>query len=82
MAAVTVADAGPGIPESDLPFVFERFYRVDPSRSRSTGGTGLGLTIARQLVEAHGGHIQVHSTPGQGTRFTFNLPLAPDSTEV
>jgi signal transduction histidine kinase len=82
MAAVTVADAGPGIPESDLPFVFERFYRVDPSRSRSTGGTGLGLTIARQLVEAHGGHIQVDSTPGQGTRFTFNLPLAPDSTEV
>ena len=80
MGRVTVADSGPGIPETDLPFVFERFYRVDPSRSRSTGGTGLGLTIGKQLVEAHRGQIQVESAPGQGTRFTFTLPLVPDST--
>lgn len=72
---VTVADSGPGIPVEDLPRVFDRFYRVDPSRSRSTGGAGLGLTIARQLVEAHGGRIWVESLPGEGARFSFELPL-------
>jgi len=73
---ITVGDTGEGIPPEDLPYVFERFYRVDPSRSRSTGGVGLGLTIAKQLVGAHGGTIRVESTPGQGSRFIFELPLA------
>ena len=76
-ARVMVADAGPGIPVNDLPNVFERFYRVDPSRARSTGGTGLGLTIAKQLVEAHQGQIRVESSPGNGARFSFDLPLDP-----
>ena len=81
-ARVTVADTGKGIPEEDLPLVFERFYRVDPSRARTTGGGGLGLTIAKQLVEAHGGIIHVESTPGEGSRFVFDLPLAgPISTQ-
>lgn len=74
-ARVTVDDTGEGIPPEDQPNVFERFYRVDPSRSRSTGGVGLGLTIAKQLVEAHGGTIRVVSTPGKGSRFSFELPL-------
>ena len=71
---VSVADTGTGIPPQDLDQLFERFYRVDPSRTRATGGTGLGLTIARQLVEAHGGSIGVESAPGQGSRFFFDLP--------
>ena len=75
-ARVTVADTGEGIPHDELPHVFERFYRVDPSRSRATGGVGLGLTIAKQLVEAHGGAIRAESTPGKGSRFIFDLPLA------
>ena len=73
---VEVADTGPGIPAEELPLVFERFYRVDPSRSRETGGAGLGLTIARQLIESHGGKIAAESAPGQGTRFIFELPVA------
>ena len=75
VATVSVGDTGEGIPAEAIPFVFERFYRVDPSRSRSTGGAGLGLTIARQLVEAHGGSIRVSSAAGEGTTITFDLPL-------
>jgi signal transduction histidine kinase len=75
-ARVTVADTGKGIPPEDLPNVFERFYRVDVSRSRATGGVGLGLTIARKLVEAHGGTIRAESILGKGSRFIFELPLA------
>lgn len=81
-ARVTVADTGEGIPPEDLPQVFERFYRVDHSRSRATGGGGLGLTIAKQLVEAHRGTIRAESTPGKGSRFIFDLPLArPSGTQ-
>ena len=76
-ARVTVADTGAGIPADELDLVFERLHRVDPSRSRTTGGAGLGLTIAKQLVEAHGGSISVDSTVGGGSRFTFELPLSP-----
>ena len=72
--AVHVADTGPGITPGDLQRVFDRFYRADPSRSRSTGGTGLGLTIARRLVEAHGGSIEAESVVGQGSRFIIRLP--------
>ncbi len=82
-ARVTVADTGEGIPPEDIPRVFERFYRVDASRSRATGGVGLGLTIAKQLVEAHGGTIRAESTPGKGSRFIFELPLVqPASSQV
>ena len=71
---VTVADTGRGIAPEDLPRLFDRFYRADPSRSRSTGGTGLGLTIARRLVEAHDGTIEADSVLGEGSRFTIRLP--------
>ncbi|MBI2955540.1 MAG: HAMP domain-containing histidine kinase [Chloroflexi bacterium] len=73
---LAVTDTGPGIAESDLPHVFERFYRSDKSRARATGGAGLGLTIARQLVMAHRGTISVESKPGQGARFRFTLPVS------
>ncbi len=73
---VEVTDTGPGIPSEALPRVFDRLYRVDPSRDRETGGSGLGLTIARQLVEAHGGAIRAESVEGMGSRFGFDLPAA------
>ena len=73
---VEVTDTGPGIPSEALPHVFDRLYRVDPSRDRGTGGSGLGLTIARQLVEAHGGVIRAESVEGTGSRFGFDLPAA------
>ena len=78
---VSVTDTGEGIPAEDLPNIFERFYRVDKSRTRATGGSGLGLTIAKRLVEAHGGQIEVQSEPGRGSRFTFTLPVSAESTE-
>ena len=80
-ARITVADTGEGLNPEDLPLVFERFYRVDRSRTRSTGGAGLGLTIAKQLVEAHGGAIGAESVKGQGSRFVFELPIAHPSAE-
>jgi heavy metal sensor kinase len=73
-AVVTVRDTGVGIPAEHLPHVFERFYRVDKARSREEGGTGLGLSIARTIVQAHGGQIELASTPGQGTVCTVSLP--------
>jgi signal transduction histidine kinase len=79
---VAVADTGPGISAEDLSRVFERFYRVDRSRSRDDGGTGIGLAIARSVVEAHGGRIWVESEPGRGSTFTFELPAAAPPTET
>jgi two-component system, OmpR family, phosphate regulon sensor histidine kinase PhoR len=73
---VTVADSGPGIEGRHLPRLFERFYRVDPGRSREMGGTGLGLSIVKNLVEAMGGEVGVESTPGKGSTFRFTLPRA------
>jgi signal transduction histidine kinase len=73
---VSVSDTGEGIPAEDLPHIFERFYRVDKSRARATGGSGLGLTIAKRLVEAHGGTIAVQSKLREGSRFSFTLPVA------
>jgi two-component system phosphate regulon sensor histidine kinase PhoR len=71
---VDVADTGMGIPERDLSRIFERFYRVDPARSRSQGGTGLGLAIVKHLVQSLGGEIQVESQLGRGSTFSFSLP--------
>ncbi len=71
---LAVQDSGPGIPEQDLPHLFERFYRVDQSRSRESGGSGLGLAIAKELVEAHGGRIWAESQLGKGSRFALHLP--------
>jgi signal transduction histidine kinase len=71
---VTISDTGEGIYPEDLPHVFERFYRGEKSRSRLTGGAGLGLAIARGIVQAHGGQIHAESQPEQGTRFIFTLP--------
>jgi two-component system phosphate regulon sensor histidine kinase PhoR len=70
-------DNGPGIEEKHLPRLFERFYRVDPGRSRELGGTGLGLSIVKHLVEAMAGRVGVESTPGSGTRFSVTLRRAP-----
>ncbi len=74
--AVTVHDSGPGIPKEALPFVFERFYRVDKARARAEGGSGLGLTIARQLAQAHGGELSAANHPEGGAVFTLRLPVA------
>ncbi|MCD6290382.1 MAG: sensor histidine kinase, partial [Anaerolineae bacterium] len=71
---IFVEDDGEGILPEDLPHVFEPFYRGDRSRSRRRGGTGLGLTLSKALVEAHGGEIGVSSEPERGTKFTIRLP--------
>lgn len=73
---VSVADTGIGIPPEHLPYIFERFYRVDASRTRSTGGAGIGLTIVKNLVQAHGGTIFVDSEPRKGTSFSIRIPAA------
>ena len=76
LVKVSVIDTGEGIPLEDIPNIFERFYRVDKSRAKAAGGSGLGLTIAKQLVEIHGGKIEVQSELGKGSRFTFTLPVS------
>lgn len=73
---VTIGDTGIGIPDQDLPRIFERFYKVDRARTREAGGTGLGLAIAKHLIEGHGGRIWATSEPGAGSTFFFALPLA------
>lgn len=75
-AKVSVTDTGPGIPEKDLPHIFEQFYRVDKARNRNDGGSGLGLSLVRALSEAHGGKVELFSLPGSGCTFTVFLPLS------
>jgi two-component system OmpR family sensor kinase len=77
-AVLEVCDAGPGMSGEDARRVFERFYRTDSSRARASGGTGLGLSIVDSLVYAHGGTVSVTTAPGQGCRFTVNLPRIAD----
>src|SRR5262249_3283738 len=74
---LSVSDQGIGIPERDLERIFERFYRVDPARSRVTGGTGLGLAIVKHGTAAHGGKVTVRSKEGAGSAFTLRLPVRP-----
>lgn len=78
-AAFTVSDTGDGIAPEDLPYIFEQFYRADPSRSRATGGSGIGLSIVEAIVKAHGGTISVSSVPGEGSAFTVTLPKEADN---
>ena len=73
-ALLSIQDTGIGIPEKDLPFIFDRFYRVDKARSKDEGGSGLGLSICRHIAEAHKGKIEVESKPGLGTRFKVQIP--------
>ena len=77
---ICVSDTGVGIPPEHLPRLFERFYRVDSARAREDGGTGIGLAIARSVVEAHGGHLKAESEMGKGSSFTFDLPVAAAAT--
>lgn len=80
-ATVEIKDNGPGIPEADLPYVFERFYRVDKARSRKSGGTGLGLSIVKHIMEAHGASCELVSGAGEGTVFRFSLPVIEHTAE-
>jgi two-component system, OmpR family, phosphate regulon sensor histidine kinase PhoR len=75
-ALLSVSDTGIGIPESDLPRIFERFYRVGAARDSRSGGTGLGLAIVRHVAESHHGTVEVASTPGSGSTFSIALPCA------
>jgi two-component system OmpR family sensor kinase len=78
-AEIAVTDSGPGLGEEHLEHVFERFYRADPSRARTSGGVGLGLAIVAAVAEAHGGTVSASSQPGRGTTFSITLPLAGDT---
>ena len=78
LAEISISDQGIGIPEKDLERIFERFYRVDPARSRATGGTGLGLSIVKHIISNHGGDISVWSIEGAGSTFTIRIPLTSE----
>jgi two-component system sensor histidine kinase SenX3 len=79
---VSVTDQGIGIPESELGRIFERFYRVDPARSRQTGGTGLGLSIVKHVALNHGGDVRVWSKENVGSTFSILLPIAPPEEKI
>ncbi len=74
--AISVQDTGIGIPSDSMDHIFERFYRVDKSRARKAGGSGLGLSIVKAIAEAHNGKVTAYSQPGQGSNFTILLPRA------
>ncbi len=75
---IEVSDTGVGIPSEALPKVFDRFFRLDSSRSQASGGTGLGLAIVQSIMLLHGGKVEIASQPGQGTRVTLHMPVAAD----
>ena len=79
-AQISVSDQGIGIEEHQLPRIFDRFYQVDSASTRKVGGSGLGLSICKAIVEAHHGSLWVESQPGAGSTFTFTLPLARSET--
>ena len=81
-AWIEVADRGPGIPQDQQARIFERFWRADESRARSSGGAGLGLAIVRRIVESHGGRVTLVSAPGEGSRFTIHLPAVARTGSV
>jgi len=74
-AIISIKDTGKGIPEQELPYIFDRFYRGEKSRSRTTGGLGIGLTIIKELIYAHNGKIKVKSELGKGTEFILSFPV-------
>ena len=76
-ATIEIVDHGEGIPEQFRAKIFDRFWRADTSRNRETGGSGLGLSIVKSIIAAHGGTVSVHETPGGGATFRVSLPLAP-----
>lgn len=80
LVQIAVVDQGVGIPPTEQDRIFERFYRVDPARSRNTGGTGLGLSIVKHVAADHGGDVTVWSQPGRGSTFTLRLPRAEEPT--
>jgi two-component system OmpR family sensor kinase len=82
LGRMSVADHGPGLAEGDVGRIFEPFYRADPSRSRDSGGAGLGLSIVSAVVAAHGGHVKVRPTDGGGATFEVELPLAQPANEI
>lgn len=82
MIVVEVEDNGIGIPADDIPRIFERFYRVDRSRSREMGGTGLGLSIVKHVAQVHGGSIDVTSTPGSGSCFRLRIASPREALAV
>jgi two-component system OmpR family sensor kinase len=82
LGRMSVADHGPGLAHADASRIFEPFYRADPSRSRDSGGAGLGLSIVSAVVTAHGGHVRVSQTEGGGATFEVELPLAPGQSEI
>jgi signal transduction histidine kinase len=79
---IEVQDTGPGIPPEEQDRIFEEFQQADASSTRAKGGTGLGLAIAKRIVELHGGHISVHSTPGHGSTFSFDVPVRVEEIQV
>ena len=80
MAVLAVEDSGTGIPSADLPRIFDRFARVDPSRRREAGGFGLGLPIVKAIAEAHGGGVRAHSVGGKGSRFELLVPIVAEQS--
>jgi two-component system heavy metal sensor histidine kinase CusS len=78
---IEVSDTGVGIPPEALPRVFDRFFRVDTSRSQASGGTGLGLAIVQSIMLLHGGNVEIASQPGQGTQVTLCMPISGNKSE-